>query len=94
MKPNPHIADASEILIKVQMQQTPDGLGATTGQVRAEALQALADGLIAKMPEKKKLPEPDGEILTNDRRNLVRGFNNALDEVTKIIKDYFGVSDE
>lgn len=83
-KPNPHIADASEIFIKVQMQQTPDGLGATTGQVRDEALQALADGVLAKIDRISGLGASHPHFA-----NYI-----SKDEVKQQILDYFGASDE
>lgn len=76
-KPNPHIADASKVIDK--LVKTVDSQF-NVGRPKQEALQALAQGLIAKMPEKWKSEVSGGKA---------EGYNQALDEVTKIIQEFF-----
>lgn len=83
MKPNPHIADASIVLDKFSKAH-PFAETRAYNIYHEEALQALADGLIAGLPEK----------FTGMLENLTpneAGYNKGLYEVTKIIKDYFGI---
>jgi hypothetical protein len=53
-----------------------------------EAMKSLYQALVEKMPTKGYFGE------TTDSKKHARGYNQALAEVNKILKEYFGVSDE
>lgn len=95
MKPNPHIADASEILETYRKSVMPGGSW-KKAITQEEALQALASGLISKMPEKKDTSYMDTPYGVNNGKDAMvaqnNGYNQALDEVKQQILDYFGVS--
>lgn len=60
--------------------------------MREEALQALHDGVIAGLPEKVHEAQ-DPEYAAKVTNYWNKGYNRAIDDITKFLNEYFGMEE-